>query len=317
MNLDHLPCYCQSAIMLLCCVFRLFFSTRIYNLLDSPNCKYSKIFLPINHKKADKFKLFSLFSSQFLLSCLLYYCATFLGLFHLCLLAIYQMVSIVSLLRYVYLLIIKNLINLNSLLDYYYLAILLLYNALPGFLHLCLHLIYQTVLIISLLSYFDLKTIKKLMNLDCLPCYCCCAIMLLYIVFLGFLYLYSQTIYQIVIIISFLRYFNLLIRKKRINLDCLACYLSCFCCFAYYIAYYYYLVCCLACNSCQNCYPAYFYCLACYLAYCCYLIYYLACYLDYDYCFDYYLAHFYYLAYCQAYCYSLDCYLAYYKYFID
>lgn len=126
--------------------------------------------------------------------------------------------------------------NLDSLLYCWYYAIIVLYNALPSLLHLCLHAIYQIVLIINLLSYFDLLTMKELMNLNNLPCCCHCAIILFCNVFPDHLHLCLHVIYSTVLIVSFSTYLDLPIIKKPINLNYLA----------YCLAYCNYLVCCLA-----------------------------------------------------------------------
>lgn len=175
------------------------------------------------------------------------------------------------------------------------------------------YIIHQIVLIVSLLRYLNLLIIKKLINLNSLF-YCCCnTILLLCGIFLGFLHLCLYAVYQIVIIISFLKYSNLLIIKKLINLDYLAWYLAPFYCLPHYLAYF--LPCCLVFNWCLNYCLTFFCCLAYYLAYCYYLVYCLTYYLAYYLACNCYLncclAHFCYLAYCLAYCYYLICCLVY------
>lgn len=83
----------------------------------------------------------------------------------------------------------------------------------------------------------------------------------------GFLHPHLHIIYQIILITSLLRYSNLLIIKKQINLNCLVCCLAYFCYLAYYFAYS------LACSYYLDCYLTHFCCLAYYLVYYCYLVY--------------------------------------------
>lgn len=143
------------------------------------------------------------------------------------------------------------------------------------------YVIHQTILIISFLKYSNLLIIKKLMNLD-YPTYChyyafvllywlCSKYFLFYWYYIitltcnlsNIMLLYQWVIYHTVLIISLLKYSNLLTIKKRINLDCLTYY----CHGAIILLYYCTIICCLV------------YCLACYLICNCYLTYCLSHYL--------------------------------------
>lgn len=70
---------------------------------------------------------------------------------------------------------------------------------------------------------------KELMNLDSLFCYCHRTIVLLCGALPSFLHLCLYTIHQTVLIVVLLIYPDLPIKKKPMNLDRLAYFLTCFC----------------------------------------------------------------------------------------
>lgn len=137
-NLDRLACCLVCYYILLC--FGFFSSTFKWNLLNNSICKFSKISWPSNKKKFNKFKpsssMFCLFSG------LLCYCATVYSFFYLRLYAIYQMILIVSFIRYLDRLTMKKLMNLDNLSYYCHYIFILLCNSLLDFLYLHLHAIY-------------------------------------------------------------------------------------------------------------------------------------------------------------------------------
>lgn len=71
-NLENLFSFCYYIIILFSCAFRFFSTTFVCNSLNSSNYKFSKIFLSINKKKSNKFRLYSFLSNLFLLLSLLF-----------------------------------------------------------------------------------------------------------------------------------------------------------------------------------------------------------------------------------------------------
>lgn len=144
---------------------------------------------------------------------ILSYCyTTLLNFFLLYLYVIHLIVSILNYLKYFDLFLIKKRINLNYLtfclasfccLTCCNIVLLCFYAMFWDFFHLYLYAIYQTILIISFIKYFDLLIMKKLINLNNPPCYCHYTIISLYFRLLDLLYLHLCAIYWIISIISY------------------------------------------------------------------------------------------------------------------